>query len=60
MLASIGLGWSALPRTMIDDKLKVVHIANMSVRRELGMVMHSARTLSTAAQAMITIIKETA
>ncbi|MFQ5756585.1 MAG: LysR family transcriptional regulator [Acidiferrobacterales bacterium] len=58
MLASIGLGWSALPRTMIDDKLKVVHIANMSVRRELGMVMHSARTLSTAAQAMITIIKE--
>jgi len=26
MLAAIGLGWTALPRTMIDEEVKVVQI----------------------------------
>lgn len=53
MLASIGLGWSALPRTMIDDTLSVVQINKMKIERTLGIVTHSARTLSNAAQALI-------
>ena len=57
MLAAIGLGWSALPRTMIDDSLKVVQIKNVVIRRELGIVTHSAHTLSNAGQAMIRIIR---
>ena len=60
MLAAIGLGWSALPRTMIDDELKVVHIDRVHIRRELGIVLHRARTLSNAGQAMIGTIKEEA
>ncbi len=60
MLAGIGLGWSALPRTMIDDELKVVHIDRVHIRRELGIVLHRARTLSNAGQAMIGTIKEDA
>ncbi|TDJ63958.1 MAG: LysR family transcriptional regulator [Proteobacteria bacterium] len=60
MLAGIGLGWSALPRTMIDDELKVVHIDRVHIRRELGIVLHRARTLSNAGQAMIATIKEDA
>ncbi len=60
MLAGIGLGWSALPRTMIDDELKVVHIDRVRIRRELGIVLHRARTLSNAGQAMIGTIKEDA
>ncbi|MEK7697249.1 MAG: LysR family transcriptional regulator substrate-binding protein, partial [Pseudomonadota bacterium] len=60
MLAAIGLGWSALPRTMIDDGLKVVQIKNMTIRRELGIVTHAAHTLSNAGQAMIRIIREAA
>ncbi len=59
MLASIGLGWSALPRTMIDDSLIVVQIKRMKIERQLGIVTHSARTLSNAAQALIRTVHET-
>lgn len=58
MLAGIGLGWSALPHTLIDDSLHVVHIENVSIHRTLGVVVHRARTLSNAGKAMIDIIKE--
>ncbi len=60
MLATIGLGWSALPRTMIDDSLKVVQIGKGRMVRRLGLVTHGGRTLSNAAQAMIRIVRETA
>lgn len=59
MLASIGLGWSALPRTMIDGTLKVVQIKNMKIRRTLGIVTHARRTLSNAGRAMIEIVRDT-
>ena len=57
MLAAIGLGWTALPHTMIDEDLIVVHAEGMAIQRELGIVTHEARNLSNAAQAMIEIIK---
>jgi DNA-binding transcriptional LysR family regulator len=60
MLAAIGLGWSALPRTMIDEGLKVVQIEKGVIRRELGIVTHEKRTLSNAGQALIRIIRDTA
>jgi DNA-binding transcriptional LysR family regulator len=59
MLAAIGLGWSALPRTMIDDSLAVVQIGKIRIDRRLGIVTHGGRTLSNAAQAMIRIVRET-
>lgn len=59
MLATIGLGWSALPRTMIDEGLKVVQIEKRVIQRELGIVTHEKRTLSNAGQAMIRIIRGT-
>ena len=58
MLAAIGLGWSALPRTMIDAGLKVVQIEKGEIKRELGIVTHEKRTISNAGQAMIRIIRE--
>jgi DNA-binding transcriptional LysR family regulator len=58
MLASIGLGWSALPRTMIDGSLAVVQIKKWNLRRELGIVTHATRTLSNAGQALIRLIEE--
>lgn len=58
MLAAIGLGWTALPRTMIDDDLKVVQIKNMkTIQRELGIVTHTKRTLSNAGEAMVRMIR---
>lgn len=59
MLAAIGLGWSALPHTMIDGSLKVVQIEKMAIRRGLGIVTHAGHTLSNAGQAMIRVIRET-
>lgn len=59
MLVTIGLGWSALPYTLIDDELKVVHIEGVKIRRVLGIVTHAARSLSNAAQAMIETVKAT-
>jgi len=56
MLVVIGLGWSALPHTLIDDELKVVHIKEIKIRRALGIVTHAARSLSNAARAMIEIV----
>lgn len=58
MLAAIGLGWSALPRTMIDEELKVVQIKQIRIRRELGIVTHTTRTVSNAGQEMIRMIRE--
>jgi len=60
MLAAIGLGWSALPRTMIDESLSVVQIGKMKLERRLGIVTHAARTLSNAAQAMIQVVQKSA
>jgi DNA-binding transcriptional LysR family regulator len=60
MLAAIGLGWSALPRTMIDESLSVVQIKKMKLERHLGIVTHAARTLSNAAQAMIDAVQKSA
>ena len=57
MLAAIGLGWSALPRTMIDESLSVVQIRKMKLERNLGIVTHAARTLTNAAQAMIDAVR---
>jgi DNA-binding transcriptional LysR family regulator len=58
MLVSIGLGWTALPRTMIDGDLKVVQIKNMkTIQRELGIVTHAKRTLSNAGDAVLRMIR---
>lgn len=58
MLASIGFGWSALPRTLIDESLFVVHINNINISRSLGIVVHRERTLSNAAKAIIGTIRK--
>lgn len=53
MLVAIGLGWSVLPRSMLDDSLVVVPVPELDITRELGVVWHERRTLSTAARALI-------
>ncbi len=51
MMVSIGLGWSALPRTMLTQDLRVVKIDNLRWVRFLGVVRHRSRSLSNAARA---------
>jgi DNA-binding transcriptional LysR family regulator len=53
MLVGVGLGWSVLPRTMLNGELAVLDILDINLSRELGTVHHNARTLSNAARAML-------
>jgi len=55
MMVSIGLGWSLLPRTMVDHSLHTHHIKALQVVRRLGMVHHAQRTLSNAARALMAV-----
>ena len=58
MLVSIGLGWSLLPQTLIDDELHCFEVAGVHVSRKLGIVIHRQRTLSNAAKAMIALLQQ--
>lgn len=53
-MVSIGLGWSALPRTMLDDSVRALNVPELPLRRTLGFVRHRARTLSNAARSLMT------
>lgn len=57
-MASIGLGWSLLPRTLIDDSLHEFKVRGVRLQRELGVVHHNARTLSNAARRMIELLRQ--
>lgn len=58
MLVSVGLGWSVLPATMLDDDLAVLDIKELQITRSLGIVKHRDRTLSNAAVALIRMIAQ--
>jgi len=58
VLTAIGLGWSALPNTLIDGALEVVQIENIEIVRTLGIAIRRGRTLSHAARKMIDLIRE--
>lgn len=57
MMVSIGLGWSALPHTMLDDSLAVLQVPGAHLQRQLGYIHHRQRTLSNAAQAFLQVIR---
>jgi len=58
MLVSVGLGWSALPRTMIDKELIVLELPRLQLQRNLGIVWHPKRTLSNGATAMMKLLTQ--
>ncbi len=56
MLVSVGLGWSILPRTMLDDGVLALTCTDLSLSRELGYIHHSEKTLSNAARAFLSVL----
>ena len=56
MLASIGLGWSVLPKTLLNQDLAQLDIP-FEMNRQLGMVWHPGRTQSRAVQELIDMMK---
>jgi DNA-binding transcriptional LysR family regulator len=57
MMVSIGLGWSVLPATMLDESLCAIDVEGLYLARELGVVRHVDRTLSVAGEKFIDILK---
>jgi DNA-binding transcriptional LysR family regulator len=53
MMASVGLGWTVLPRSMADGSLAILDIGETGIERTLGLVYHRGRSLSRAARAFI-------
>lgn len=53
MMASVGLGWTILPRSMRDDSLATLEVQEIAMERTLGLVYHRGRSLSRAARAFV-------
>ena len=60
MMASVGLGWTVLPASMLDASLQVLPVAGVSVERSLGTIYHRGRSLSRAARAFLATLEERA
>ena len=62
MLVSVGLGWSLLPESMLDNAdemgLATLQVENITLTRPLGFLYLQGRTLSNAAKAFIALIKD--
>lgn len=56
MMVSVGLGWSALPQSMVDDSLTALPTKAIKMRRVLGSVQLKDRTLGRAATALLELL----
>ncbi len=56
MMASIGLGWTILPRSMLESPLVKINVPIETPTRVLGYIYHRGRSLSNAAQAFIDVL----
>lgn len=57
MLVGAGLGWSLLPSTMLSSGDLTILDLGVNLTRNLGLVSHSKRSLSNAAQALRGLIR---
>ena len=60
MLISIGLGWSVLPISMLDDETPTIDVGPGNLSRDLGAIYHHERTLSNAARAFVALASQSA
>ena len=58
MMVSVGLGWSALPRTMLDGELLELAVPGLRLSRSLGLVRRVGRTPGNAARAFGDVARE--
>ncbi|TVS08620.1 MAG: LysR family transcriptional regulator [Gammaproteobacteria bacterium] len=58
MMAGIGLGWTVLPATMLDERLvRIEPRGAPAMERQLGWLRHPNRTASNAASAFLDILE---
>ncbi len=56
VMVGIGLGWSILPDTLLDDSVVALELEGLQLSRTLGCVHHRNRSLSNAAEAFIHLL----
>jgi DNA-binding transcriptional LysR family regulator len=56
MMVSIGIAWSVLPRTMLDEQVARLSLKEIQLTRQLGYILHTERTLSNAAKAFMALL----
>ena len=59
MLTAIGIAWSILPKSMLEDDLTELKTDCQPPVRELGYIRHEYRTLSNAASAFLELLDST-
>lgn len=60
MLVGVGLAWSALPASLLDDQVVALPVRGVHLQRELGWVRHGGRSLSRAASAFAGLLQTSA
>jgi len=55
MLASVGLGWTMLPSSMIDNNLHIMRVDCKKIYRALGIIYLKNRTLPNTANALLNL-----
>jgi len=58
MMVAIGLGWSVLPATMLDEDLVSLPVTAPLPVRHLGCVVHPSRSLSSAATRFLDLLTD--
>lgn len=57
MLVSVGLGWSVLPQTLINQDLEPIDMAdNIELQRHLGVVVNPDLTRSASVDALMDLL----
>lgn len=59
MMVNVGLGWSVLPKTMVDDSLVELPVQCFELSRQLGYIVHRKHSQSNAALAFIKLLEPT-
>ncbi len=56
MMVSTGLGWSMLPRSMLESGVIEIPVAGTALERQLGYIQHREKTPSNAGRAFIKLL----
>ncbi|MFN3713425.1 MAG: LysR family transcriptional regulator substrate-binding protein [Alcanivoracaceae bacterium] len=58
MMVAIGLGWSVLPASMIDQQVRALQVPDVQIGRQLGVVTHPSRSPSNAARCFVELLRQ--
>ena len=58
MLVSVGMAWSALPASLLDEQVIALPVVGARLQRQLGWVRHGGRTLPRAASAFVQVLQQ--